>query len=85
MFRQIDLFNILLLERRLRHGDLHNKGNLTREFYTRDIVVVRKQLKSSRYDGIAYKLVFKIKGPYRVLEKATPTSYWVQRLTFFRV
>ena len=49
-----------------------------REFYTVDLVVVRKQVKSSGKDGISHKLAFKTKGPYRVLEKATPSSYWLQ-------
>ena len=31
---------------------------------------------------VAQKLVFKTKRPYRFLEKATPSSYWLQRLTF---
>ena len=33
--------------------------------------------------GVAQKTVFKTKGPYRVLDKATPRSYWLQRLHFF--
>ena len=37
---------------------------------------------SIRKYGVAHKLVFKTKGPYRVLEKATPISYWLKRLTF---
>ena len=37
---------------------------------------------SSRKDGVAHKLVFKIKGPYRILEKATPSSYWLHSLPF---
>ena len=34
LFRQIDLFNILISERRLRHRDLRNKGKLVKEFDT---------------------------------------------------
>ena len=33
-FTQREIFNILVSERRLRHRDMHNKVNLTREFYT---------------------------------------------------
>ena len=33
LFRQ-DMFNILLYERRMIHRELHNKGNLKREFST---------------------------------------------------
>ena len=53
-----------------------------REFDTGDLVVVRKKVKSSRKYGIAQKLVFKTKIPYRVLEKVTMSSYWVQSLPF---
>ena len=45
-------------------------------------MVVRKQVNSSRKYGIAQKLVLKTKRPYRVLEKATPSSYWLQRFNF---
>ena len=63
LFRQRDLFNILVYERRLRQRELSNKGKLTREFDTGELVIVRKQVKSSRKDVIAQKLVFKIEGP----------------------
>ena len=45
LFRQRDLFNIMISERRLRHRELRNKGNLTREFDTGDSVLVRNQVK----------------------------------------
>ena len=73
MFRQIELFNILIYEMNLRHRELHNKDNLTREFDTGEIVVVKKQVKSIRKDIIAHKLVLKKKGPYKVLDKAAPS------------
>ena len=82
MFRQRYLFNTLVSERSLIHRELQNKGNLMREFNTGDLVVVRKQVKSSRKDGIPHKLLFKTKGPYIVPEKTTPISYWLQRLPF---
>ena len=56
--RQIELFKILLYERRLRHRELRNKRKLMREFDTGYIVVVRKQAKSSRKYGASHKLVF---------------------------
>ena len=61
MFRQRELFSILVSERRMIHRELCNKGNLTREFYTGELMVVRKQVKSSRKYGIAQKLVLKKK------------------------
>ena len=51
----------------MKHRALHNKGKIMRKFYTGDLVIVRKQVKSSRKDGIPQKLLFKTKGPYRVL------------------
>ena len=58
--------------------DMRNKGNITREFDTGDIVVIRIQVKSIRNDMIVQKLVLKTKVPYRVLDKATPSLYWLQ-------
>ena len=75
LFRQRELFNILVSERRIKHRELHNKGKSMREFDTEDLVVVRKHVKSSRKYGIDQELVLKKKGPYRVLEKATLISY----------
>ena len=46
-------------------------------------MLVRKHLKSSRKDRIYHILVFKTKGPHRVIEKAKPSSYWLQCLKFF--
>ena len=45
-------------------------------------MVLSKQVKSSINERVAQKLVFKTKGPYIVLEKAKPISYWLQRLPF---
>ena len=52
---------------KMRHRDLRNKINPTREFYTGKFVLVRKQEKSSRKSRIAQKFVFKRKVLYRVL------------------
>ena len=49
------MFNILLYERRMRHGKLHNKGKYMRDFDTGELVVVIKQEKSSRKYGIFQK------------------------------
>ena len=72
LFRQIELFNILVSERRMIHRELHNKVKFRWNFDTGDLVVVRKQVKSSIKYWIAHKIVFKTKEPYRFLEKATP-------------
>ena len=82
IFRQQELFNILVSEIGIRHRELYNKGNLVREFDTGDLVVLMEQVNSRRKYGILHKLIFKTKVPYRFLEKATPISYWLQRLPF---
>ena len=61
---------------------LRNKGKLTREFDTGDLVVVREQVKPSIKYWIYQTLVFKTKVPYIVLEKDTPSSCWVQIFPF---
>ena len=53
LFRQRELFNILVYERRPRQREINNKGKLRREFDTEDLVVVRKQVKSNRKEGIS--------------------------------
>ena len=45
----------------LRHRDLRNTVYLTREFDTKEIVVVRNQVWSRRKDRTGKKLVFKKK------------------------
>ena len=82
MFIQIELFNILVLDRSLRFRELCNKVQIMREFDTGYILAVRKQVKSIRKYGVTQKLVFKAKGPYKVLEKNTPISYWIQSFPF---
>ena len=64
---------------RIRHRYISNKGKLTREFDTGEILAVSKYMKSIIKDGVDPKLVFKTRGTYRVLYKATPNSYWIQR------
>ena len=53
MFIQRDLLNILVSESRMSHRGIRNKGDLMREIDTVDLVVVSKQVKSSRKYGIA--------------------------------
>ena len=45
-------------------------------------MVLRTQVKSSIKYRISHKLVLTTKGPYTVLEKATPNFYWLQSLPF---
>jgi hypothetical protein len=49
-----------------------------------DLVIVRKQVKSNTSKGISAKLLFKTKGPYRVIKKITPGSYRLQKLPFLQ-
>ena len=63
LFIKIDMFNILVSERRLIHRELRNKGNIRREFYKGYILVLKNQVKSSKKYGIANKLVFLKRDP----------------------
>ena len=80
MFRQREIFNILVSERSLRHREFHSKGNIKREFYIGDIMEVSNKLNSIINNRVDNKSVFKTKGHYRDLEKATPISYFLQSL-----
>ena len=51
LFRQRELFNVLLSERRLRHTDLGNKGKINKEFDTGELLLARKQVKSRKKYG----------------------------------
>ena len=62
----------------MRHREICNEGNIMKEFYTGELAIVRKQVKSSRKNRIAHLLLFKTKGLYKVLEKDIPSSYWLQ-------
>jgi hypothetical protein len=79
---QRELLRILNEERRQRHRDLKNDSITERTFTAGDLVIVRKQVKSNADRGIAGKIVFKSRVPYRILEQANPGSYWIQKLTF---
>jgi hypothetical protein len=79
---QRELLRILHEERRQRHRDLKNDSITKRTFTAGDLVIVQKQVKSNVDRGIAGKIVFKSRGPYRVLEQANPGSYWIQKLPF---
>jgi hypothetical protein len=79
---QREILRILNEERRQRHRDLKNDSITERTFTAGDLVIVQKQDKSNADRGIAGKIVFKSRGPYRVLEQANPGSYWIQKLPF---
>ena len=79
---QRELLRILNEERRQRHRDLKNDSVTERKFAAGDLVIVRKQVKSNADRGIAGKIVFKSRGPYRVLEPANPGSYIIPKLPF---
>ena len=85
MFRQRELFKIMVSESRLRHRELRNKGNLIKELGTGDILVVRKQVKSRRKNRVDKKILLKTKGPYRFLEKDKPSSYCLWCFSFCEV
>ena len=47
-------------------------------------MIVRRQVKSDASQNFSAKLVFKSRGPYRVIEKLNPNSYKLQKLPFLR-
>jgi hypothetical protein len=84
LYQQRELLRILNDERRERHRDLRNKGKQEREFSPGNLVIVRKQVQSNASKGISAKLLFKTKGPYRVIDKVSPNSYHLQKLPFLK-
>jgi hypothetical protein len=84
LYRQRSILNILNSERRLRHIELRNVNKHTPSVAPGDIVIVRKQVKSDAAKGISVKILFRTKGPYRVIEQVTPSSYHLQKLPFLQ-
>jgi hypothetical protein len=82
LYKQKDLLITLNAERRRRHIELKNEGRTQRLFDIGDLVIVRKQVKSDTAKGISAKLVFKTRGPYRVIDRISPSSYKLQKLPF---
>ena len=78
------LLQLLNSDRRKWHADLKNENRKPPSFNPGDIVIVRKQFKSNSTDGTSAKLQFRPKGPYRVLEQISPSSYKIQKLPFLR-
>jgi hypothetical protein len=75
---------VLNAERRQRHVDIRNEGIKQRTFDIGDLVIVRKQVKSNTSKGISAKLLFKTRGPYRFIDRISPSSYRLQKLPFLQ-
>ena len=75
LYKQHNLLGIINTERHARHQELRNKGITQRKFKVGDLVIIRKQVKSSSAAGIATKIMFKAKGPYQVIQQERPGSY----------
>ena len=78
--RQRELFQIVNQERRERHREMKHAARQRRTFQTGDIVLVRRQVKSQAKLGLPMKLVFKVKGPCRVLGPAHENSHCLQKI-----
>ena len=81
--KQNMLLQILQEQRRERHRNLKNDGQLQREFSVGDLVIVQKQVKSKTINDVALpakQQIAKYKGPYKVIEKIGTKSYQVQRI-----
>ena len=82
LYKQHNLLGIINMERHARHQELRNKGIIQRKFKVGDLMIVRKQVKSSSAAGIAAKIIFKAKGPYQVIEQEGLGSCKLQWLPF---
>jgi hypothetical protein len=78
--KQSMMLQILIAERREKHRDLANKGRSVRKFNIGDLVIIRKQVQSDGERGIPAKQKFRWKGIYRIMDKESDKSYWVQKL-----
>jgi hypothetical protein len=78
-FQQKGLLKLLQETRRARHLQMKNENRTERKFNPGDLVLIRKQVKSSALEGRPEELTIKAKGPYRVLEKAGKSSYWLHQ------
>jgi hypothetical protein len=79
---QQEVLTILNKDRREKHRALKNETRKEKNFQVGDIVIVKKQKKSVAGE-LSAKLVFKAKGPYRILEKeAEGNGYKIQLIPF---
>ena len=75
--QRAQLLKVINDERRERHRELKNTTLAPRQFEKGNIVLVGRQVQSSKEKQTTSKSQFFTKGPYRVLGEATPGSYWV--------
>ena len=78
--RQKEMLAILNEERRERHREMKNQTRTQRVFNPGDLVIVRRQVKSQAKEGVMAKLLFKARGPYRVLSRVDEDSYMILKL-----
>jgi hypothetical protein len=79
-FQQMELLKVLNDELRNRNRETANQNKSKRTFQPGDLVIVRKQVRSSAEEGKPAKLTLRSKGPYRVLEEAGDNSHFIQKL-----
>lgn len=82
LFQQRELLRILVEERREHHRSLRN-NHITGQtkFQAGDLCIVRVQVQASDEKGPG-KLQVRARGPYRVLDQLSDTTYLIQRLPF---
>jgi hypothetical protein len=81
--KQKRLLRILNDDRKQYHQDLKNKNRNMKEFHPGNLVIIRKQVKTTIAAGISAKLMMRTRGPYRVIERlGDGTSYQVKRIPF---
>ena len=81
---QQKVLQVLNDDRRKWHTELKNKDRHPPQFNIGDLVIVRRQIKSNAIEGISAKLQPRLKGPYRIIEQISPSSYRIQKLPFLQ-
>ena len=81
LLKQRELLHLLTEDRREFHRETVNKNRKSPTFEVGDLALVRVQVKSQKKHGPA-KIQMKARGPYRILEKVSDTTYRIQRLPF---
>ena len=81
LLKQRELLHLLTEDRREFHRQLKNKTRKQPPLAVGDLAIARVQVKSQDKLGPA-KLQMKARGPYRILEQVSPTTYRIQRLPF---
>ena len=82
LYKQRELLRMLQEERREYHREMKNQSRNMKTFTPGELVIVRKQVKTTRGGNEPAKLMIRARGPYRALEEVHPGTYKIQKLPF---